>query len=404
MEGNILEVCKRVDSIEGSVLGLVQSVFPKFKEEMLQSVKNLVAQLTKNKEAGPSRVPEKDTEIGSRENRSPRISLGENVGPTKDKEVLDTDGGDDDVLTRVLHFLLKARTIIGEKRVHRPFIDMPSFSLGLTQEEQPLVGNGISLMDSVGGVALPTLNAGDNIEDPQQSRKSKRQKCVPQALVDDYQCGREIISRVRKSQKFIFVFDGRHEIGRKYARLLEQVNQNGYFKVAGLAVSGKDIILIAERSKFLTAKVVDLLIRVAKGSIEKHFHADFSARDVYLDSKYVSEILRTYPRFSKSRKKESFRFPKGLVQLFDDKHDSNHQSIRLSGLDFGSDETKPFAFERPKGVSQTANPCDSGLMAVLLMATHAVYGIEACKYINTQILMEEGKSAAIMAMELQDNV
>lgn len=78
--------------------------------------------------------------------------------------------------------------------------------------------------------------------------------------------------------------------------------------------------------------------------------------------------------------------------------------VRLSGLDFGSDETKPFAFELPKGVSQTANPCDSGLMAVLLMATHAVYGIEACKYINTQILMEEGKSAAIMAMELQDNV
>lgn len=76
MEGNILEVCKRVDSIEGSVLGLVQSVFPKFKEEMLQSVKNLVAQLTKNKEAGPSRVPEKDTEIGSRENSNREGSNG----------------------------------------------------------------------------------------------------------------------------------------------------------------------------------------------------------------------------------------------------------------------------------------------------------------------------------------
>lgn len=68
MEGNILEVCKRVDCIEGSVLGLVQSVFPKFKEEMLQSVKKLVAQLSKGHEAGPSSIPEKETELGRREN------------------------------------------------------------------------------------------------------------------------------------------------------------------------------------------------------------------------------------------------------------------------------------------------------------------------------------------------
>lgn len=68
MEGNILEVCKRVDCIEGSVLRLVQSVFPKFKEEMLQSIKKLVAQLSKGHEAGPSSIPEKETELGRREN------------------------------------------------------------------------------------------------------------------------------------------------------------------------------------------------------------------------------------------------------------------------------------------------------------------------------------------------
>lgn len=200
--------------------------------------------------------------------------------------------------------------------------------------------------------------------------------------------------------------------------------------------------------------MVDLLIRIAKRSIEEHFHADFAARDVYLDSKYVCAILRTYPRFSKSRKKQAFRFPQGLVHLFGDKHDSHQESrryyfllnvckkhrvgvcvdytsckvtvldcnnaifsepvlekhlypylvmvpylVRLAGLDFGSEEPKLFAFERPKCVSQNDNPCDSGLMAVLLIATHVVYGIEACKYINTEILVEEGKSAAIMATE-----
>lgn len=75
-------------------------------------------------------------------------------------------------------------------------MEMPSFSLGLTQEEPTLVGSGRS------------MNYGEDIQDPQQSRKSKRQKCVPQALLDDYHCGREIVSRVRESHKFIFAFDG----------------------------------------------------------------------------------------------------------------------------------------------------------------------------------------------------
>lgn len=104
---------------------------------------------------------------------------------------------------------------------------MPSFSLCLTQDEQLHVIHGITPLEFVGVVSQHTVNVGDNIEDPQQSQKSKRQKHVPQALVDDYECGREIFSRVRKSQKFIFAFDDRNEIDRKYARLLHQVNREG---------------------------------------------------------------------------------------------------------------------------------------------------------------------------------
>lgn len=52
MDGNILEACKRVDSIEGSLVGLVHSVLGKFREEMLDSVRYLVTELTKA-EGGP---------------------------------------------------------------------------------------------------------------------------------------------------------------------------------------------------------------------------------------------------------------------------------------------------------------------------------------------------------------
>lgn len=54
-----------------------------------------------------------------------------------------------------------------ENRFPRPNIKVPSFSLGLTQEEPLEVAAG------------NTVNGVDNSEDPQQSRKSKRQKVCP---------------------------------------------------------------------------------------------------------------------------------------------------------------------------------------------------------------------------------
>lgn len=44
------------------------------------------------------------------------------------------------------------------------------------------------------------------------------------------------------------------------------------------------------------------------------------------------------------------------------------------------------------------------MMAVLFMSTHAVYGLEACKNINTDVLFEEARSSAVMAFECKDMV
>ncbi|KAG2330123.1 hypothetical protein Bca52824_001303 [Brassica carinata] len=455
----------------GYIASLVIEKIKPFKEEMVESVRYLVAELTKDEDACPSRIAQKGTKTATRGNAnlpgsnvspdrdanartirnilcnlsaystppgSPRLSLGENSSMRNDNEVLNGEVAGDKVNES---FALSAHS----QNHHRsldlnqpvgPLIDMPSFSLCLTQDEQLHVIHGITPLEFVGVVSQHTVNVGDNIEDPQQSQKSKRQKHVPQALVDDYECGREIFSRVRKSQKFIFAFDDRNEIDRKYARLLHQVNREGYsmtvfqffssssfIKVAGLAVTAKDILQIAERTRFLTAKTS-------------------------LKGMYISTI-NTLLQFSKSRKKESFSFPKGLLQPFADKNfpvnvckkhwvgicvdhscgkitvlDSNTTLfsdvmmekhlyphllmlpylLRLFGQAFGSAEPKSFALERPKGLSQIENPFDCGLMAVLLMSTHTVYCIEACENIDSRILAEEGKSAAIMAFELQESV
>lgn len=65
IRGNILEACKRVDSIEGSLPGLVQSEFEKLKEDVLESVKKLVSELTKAEDVGPSSIAKNGTKTAT---------------------------------------------------------------------------------------------------------------------------------------------------------------------------------------------------------------------------------------------------------------------------------------------------------------------------------------------------
>lgn len=69
------------------------------------------------------------------------------------------------------------------------------------------------------GDPISDNNGRDNIEEGQGSRKSKRQKMVPSGLLDDYQCGPHLRSRLRDSQKFIFGLADISETTRKYAIL-----------------------------------------------------------------------------------------------------------------------------------------------------------------------------------------
>ncbi|XP_009107909.2 uncharacterized protein LOC103833579 isoform X2 [Brassica rapa] len=499
MDGNIMQACRRVDSIEGSLVGLVHSVFGKLKEEMLESVRHLVIALTKEEGAAPATIEENLTNTAVRQNgivpdsnsspvreandqtihnilgnlssystppNSPRLCQGENPTPKYNEGGLYFEAGGDNVNDS---FALSAHSqnhqraveinqpLEEENRVQGPAMDMPSFSLGLTQEEALNGNHGITFKESVRHQPESIVKAVDNIEVRHQYRKSKRQKCVPHALLADYECGPEIGSRVKKSQNFIFSSHERNQIDRKYERLLQRVNRHFVYKVSGVSVLGKDILLIAERSKFLTSKVVDILIRLVQYTVQQQFTAHTQHRDVFLDNTYASTITKTYPKFRKSRKKNAYIFPRGVVKIFTTREDSflqptryyfplnvgkkhwvgicvDHNRGKITVLDSntslftdaimekhlqphlvmlsyllrlsmqvsGTDEPKRFAVERPKDLAQTQNPADTGLMAVLFMSTHAVYGLEACKNINTDVLVEAGRSAAVMAFECED--
>lgn len=174
----------------------------------------------------------------------------------------------------------------------------------------------------------------------------------------------------------------------------------------------------------------------------------------------MTAINKTFPRFLKSTNKDSFKFPKGLMDIFPSKDGPpvhplryyfpfsigmkhwvgicfdarcgvitvldcntslyNDRSVekylhsisqmlpylaRYVGQTIGEDPIiHCYDVARPKCIAQNKNPADSGLMALLLMATHAVYGIETCKHISPEILEEEGRRAAILTYQFKDQL
>ncbi|KAG2299896.1 hypothetical protein Bca52824_036368 [Brassica carinata] len=140
-------------------------------------------------------------------------------------------------------------------------IETPSFSLGLTQEENIRSAEPLIRQEVANVTTLSDVNVGDNIAFPQSSRKSKRQKTVPAALVHDYLCGPHIDSRLHRPQKSVFVCYEKREIKRKFNVLSDKLAQNLFINVGGLAVSSKEMLLMAERLRLFPAKMLPYLAR-----------------------------------------------------------------------------------------------------------------------------------------------
>ncbi|CAN6931193.1 unnamed protein product [Brassica oleracea] len=245
-----------MDEIKGRVVRQVESVLVKFKEDMINCVKDLVSALCKDY-LGAHEVPQYvptpvPNDVSGPENHTTPVAdlnavtirnvlqnlseystpprstpmsqvisftlfLGrtfdENLTPTKKGNV----GSGYDCATPVPENCAQSansenrarqssfqQSLELHKRQALNLADEPSFSLGLTQEEQSQgVVNVLAAEDELEDL-VPAINVADNIEESQLSRKSKRQKTVPSGLVETYQCGPHLLSRLRESQKFIF--------------------------------------------------------------------------------------------------------------------------------------------------------------------------------------------------------
>ncbi|KAJ0245552.1 Ulp1 protease family [Hirschfeldia incana] len=492
--------CSTMAEMEGSILTKVESVLSKFTEDLSHSVKEMVYALCKDNitteevpknvhhevgnadsRQGNEVVPVGDVNASTIRNvlthlseystppRSIPVNEGENLTPTNR-----VDGGSGyDCGNTAPEYCAQSATSENRARQlslgqslekhNTPVFNLgeePSFSLGLTQEEQSAavgkcVGTEGPLPDSLGS----NIEAG-NIDAHQFSRKSKRQKTVPLRLVETYECGPHILTLYRKAQKFIFLLDDMTDMERKFEKLASIQNKNSVVDVAGIAASVKEILFIVERKRNYSAKIVDIIGRVMRAGMLSQIRCNGGRSSVLLETKFVSSVIRTYPRFLKSTSKEVYNFPTVLREVFPEKDDPMPHTRRyyfpfnvgnkhwvgicfdaecghIIILDCLSSLHKDAAIEkyitpfvqmlpylaryacqdsgenpvlqcfdvfRPKSVAQVTKSCDSGLMSLILMATHALYGLDACKTIKPELLTDEAKRAAILAYEFKETL
>ncbi|KAG5401389.1 hypothetical protein IGI04_015996 [Brassica rapa subsp. trilocularis] len=482
LESNIKIGSSRVDAIEGGVRKQVETLLSKFKGEMLSSLKDIVSEVCKDHLAahkGPgnyqpssptnlfvpgchtSHVADanaktienvlRDISQYSTPPRSNRICESVNPTPTTNQQVESGNVCGTSVIQSGAQSANSENRSRQQSFQHKltpqnnkdNIADEPSFSLGLTQEEQiqediPILGQ-----TCPHHVQLSQTNVDDNIEGISSSRRSKRQKTVPSGLVEDYLCGPHLLSRAKESQRSIFATLDISELVRKFTNLESKMKSNFVINVSGLAVSRREILQICERQRNYTAKVVDILIRVLRSVILDQLPSEGSHSAEFLDSKFGAAIMKNFVRFLKSKNKESYIFPKSLSGIFPTKEapkvnprkyyfplnvGNKHwvgicfdavcgtvtildsclalhkqkalekiitpviQTLpylaRYASLDI---DTEPviqcYDVARPKSVAQIKNEADSGLMSLLFMARHALYGPEACKNIGDDVLM-----------------
>ncbi|CDY25669.1 BnaC05g25480D [Brassica napus] len=101
----------------------------------------------------------------------------------------------------------------------------------------------------------------ETVDDPMHRRTSKRLRLVPPPMISDYQC-RQLFSTVHVKAKW-WVFD--------------------------------------------------ILMRLVRSTCYNHVGCSGATKPEFLDSRFVSILCKNYERFKKSKAKDSYVFPKGLV-------------------------------------------------------------------------------------------
>uniref|UniRef100_M4EHB3 DUF1985 domain-containing protein n=1 Tax=Brassica campestris TaxID=3711 RepID=M4EHB3_BRACM len=302
---------------------------------------------------------------------------------------------------------------------------------------------------------------------PPSSPKTKRHKTLPSDAVMTLPSDAVIETNPRRenltvNQPAANPFNAYSDIDvvmSKYTKLCQKLSQSFVINVAGLAVTSTYLTAIAELKHSLPARVIDILVRFVRTTYKREVNSRSERNPLFLDTRYVALMCKHYEKFEPSKSPDSYNFPKDLLQFLcsDDTTTppfthyyfpfdlGNKQWIgvcfdcaawKITVLDCNltvvSDsemaiKLQPFTqmipallnrngreptiacefgavFERPTGIHQNRIHAHSGVTAILMMQSHAMFGIDGCRSITPTHVKAEAKRIVVMLYELHQKL
>ncbi|ESQ29176.1 hypothetical protein EUTSA_v10023964mg [Eutrema salsugineum] len=315
----------------------------------------------------------------------------------------------------------------------------PSFSLGLTQDEQL--------------VAQKPDVVNENVSDKDEvlPRKSKRVK-TSSVVFKDYQCAFNRPAAAKCT--FIMPCDPYVNYSARFVDLKAKLthDKRPMEIYEGASVSIEDVLAIGDRIRVLDSKIVDALMFYVRHVSGPQMYPMNHSKIEFFDTLFPSLIKSQYAKFSKTAVKDrsKFKIDGSLLSYFESDNprrplpeamyfpfnfDQRHwvgvcvniPRAAIVVLDcnvaFRSDtalkrdfnpicnmfpfivraastkalrDEKPFSLERVTGIPQNEINSDSAVTAVLLMQAHASAGLDGCRTITPELLTSEAYKLAVM--------
>ncbi|KAJ4866799.1 hypothetical protein Rs2_51671 [Raphanus sativus] len=305
----------------------------------------------------------------------------------------------------------------------------PTFSLGLTQEAV-LVKNPNSNVnvETDQQVSEEDNHVDANIPEADGCRKSKRHKVLTKSLMAEYQCDKGFLNRARKAVADAIYKGGDIDYSAKFGALMEKMKKPFDLTTAKGTLQSTELKEVIERATQLSTKVVDVLMFHTSSLFRSGSSLNYLAGPVFMDTQFVSQFTKLYSKFSKSSKKDNYKFSGEVTEMFMqlpayadadrfyfpfclDKtywvgicvdcgtwsvtvFDCNisirtdymmNKEVRPLALMFpyllkqvgrqvGTRDCKAMAIERPRSIPQQNEVKDSGVSSVFFIQAHAVGG------------------------------
>ncbi|XP_009108653.1 uncharacterized protein LOC103834333 [Brassica rapa] len=348
---------------------------------------------------------------------------------------------------------------INSHAINVPVTVVDSSSLRLREEQNPPPSATRDEQITETGAEHGEEDSNEDPIQPPASLKCKRQKTVPSEHVIETNPGTELLSVYPPPASPLTSYSDIAVVMSKYTKLCQKICNPFVINVSGLSVTSKDLTAIAELSRSLPARVIDILVRFVRTTYKREVNSRSDRNPLFLDTRYVALMLKHYEKFERSKSPDSYNFPKDLLQYLasDDSTTApfthyyfsydlgNKQWIGVcfdcaawkftvldSNITVLSDsemaiKLQPFTqmipallkrngwqptnasefwvvFDRPTGIHQNQIHSHSGLTAILLMQSHGMFGIAGCKSITPTHLTGEAKRIVVMVYELHQKL